>query len=495
VRRVDDSLFTKPHVLGIFSLPSVFSTSGARTPAAATRIAHASSSNEALNASEKAARAEPIYLCFPSRAKLLRWRSLLRTFAEPELYGPSGSSTPTHRRYRQLDMTVFEARFPNTSRAPLPLPDYGRSHASSGKAKGLARRLRRREDEEAEDVVAFGDEPGHLNDLPPGAEVFGSPTAASISSPALAAEKQMSSLARFSASLRRSTSIDSFGPSENGRAGGSISPIAAGPGSDSEEEMSGPISGLTGAARTAATAAMPAGMPPSRSQRSLGETAGPSTAPTFTACYCLVLLDGAVVARTKVRASGTGSIVWVEKFCMAEVPSLSSLQVDVICSQRTGKYSLLGSVDIPIETMRRGEDVEGWFPIWAQRRVDDAAAANARSDLSYGREMIGELKMVIRVREETILARTKYQGVEKVSDVGSDAASLELTRACWQALNAPNCVSLVRALSKELEEDRLITHLVDIWTSSGTIVQRLADLADVESSAFGDKLEPELLFR
>lgn len=70
-----------------------------------------------------------------------------------------------------------------------------------------------------------------------------------------------------------------------------------------------------------------------------------------------------------------------------------------------------------------------------------------------------------------------------------------LTFPHTQALAAPESVGLVRALSKELDDDRLISYLVDIWTSSLTIVQRLADLADAESANFGSKLEPELLFR
>lgn len=65
----------------------------------------------------------------------------------------------------------------------------------------------------------------------------------------------------------------------------------------------------------------------------------------------------------------------------------------------------------------------------------------------------------------------------------------------WQALNRPGCVPFVQALAKELDDSQLIPHLVDVWTSSQTIADRIGDLADAESAAQGAKLETELLFR
>ena len=90
--------------------------------------------------------------------------------------------------------------------------------------------------------------------------------------------------------------------------------------------------------------------------------------------------------------------------------------------------------------------------------------------------MIGELKMIVKVREETVLPLRKYTEIEK-------------------ALNAQTCVDLIYQLSKHLDEDAIISHLVNVYTSSGTVVQRLADLAERESNLLGDQPESELLFR
>lgn len=48
-------------------------------------------------------------------------------------------------------------------------------------------------------------------------------------------------------------------------------------------------------------------------------------------------------------------------------------------------------------------------------------------------------------------------------------------------LNADGCVDLIKDLAKELDEDVVIGYLVDIYTSAGTIVDRIGDLAEAES--------------
>lgn len=423
---MDDSLFAMPHVLGIFARPSVFSAtrSSSAVPATATGVSASTSSSS--TASSQTSRDEPIFLAFPNHAKARRWRGLLRTYAIPELYGSHSSLTPTYRAHRQLDVTVFEARF--QSQADTGAHEHRSSHA---RAAGLKKRLRGKEDfgtatytsdfassypagaDPTESVDSLvGGNPGSLESV-----VEGEPSS-------LAASQVLSPL--------RSASLDSFSQSadmgdvEGARnVSGSLSPVADSE-SDEDEMRSGPISGISGAARAAALFDTPgSGSNAGASRKTTAESAagvisgsGPPTSfanSNFCACYCLIRLAGAVVARTKVRGGGTGSIVWVEKFTLSDLPALSGLQVDVIASQRAGKYALIGHVDLPLETMRRGEDVEGWFPIWATRKVEDLAHVKVKADPSYGREMVGELKMVIRVREETILHRSKYKEVEKVS--------------------------------------------------------------------------------
>jgi hypothetical protein len=86
------------------------------------------------------------------------------------------------------------------------------------------------------------------------------------------------------------------------------------------------------------------------------------------------------------------------------------------------RYSLLGSAEIPLDTFTRGEEVSGWFPLWARR-----TSAFDRSGLSstttsdagwspYEAHCVGELWLKVKFSEEVVMKRAKYLQVEQVSE-------------------------------------------------------------------------------
>ncbi|PWN41544.1 hypothetical protein IE81DRAFT_171323 [Ceraceosorus guamensis] len=558
VRKVDDSLFARPHVLGIFASPSVFSLTSAKSPRTPNTFVSATTPSTQ-------GRDEPVYLCFPSLTKLARWRAVLRLYAQPEVYGPLGTVNGTHRIHRQIDMSIFEARFKSATYANSSSAEHpgggGRMlrHLASSSGHGLThvtsssagQRWGQFNGQDAAKMSSDQQTSRTSGATSSRASEGGAPTTShsAVSMQPTRSSSSDSHSAHGHFGVARHSSSSSPAPSarvivesdEEGCDGAADKSMVTGgeeDEDDGEDEVdgvqSGPISGLAGAARAAAifpgadtwnTAAATenlkskkrtlrpprrimgsaagiglgsAGLSPTEvnSYRHSASNTNSSAQPPFTACYCLLFLSGLVAARTKVKHAPNGGFTWAEKFVLTDLPVLDALQIDVMTatgnppsraagsststnasSGQSLKYSLTGSVDLPINTMRRGEDIDGWFPVWAQR-LDDAYGSDkyARLDMSYGREMIGEVHLKVRVREEIILPRVQYAEIEK-------------------ALNRPGCVPFVQALAKELDDSQLIPHLVDVWTSSQTIADRIGDLADAESASQGGRLETELLFR
>jgi len=261
-------------------------------------------------------------------------------------------------------------------------------------------------------------------------------------------------------SLSRQTSNNVIRPSSTDVAkqrNVNVSPAEDEEDEDSDVGMtSGPISGIPGR------------------QRILERKASDTPSITTPTCYCLIWMAGDLVAQTKMCNSSFKSMTWFDKFSLKDLPSLTSLQIDVMHSGRNGKSGVLGTVNLPVETMRRGEPIEGWFPIWASRGRESETSSSSAVEACYSDEVVGEIKIAINVAEETIVSVKRYSPVE-------------------EALCTNDYLDLVNLLCRHLEENQVISHLVDIYASKGTIVEHLKELMEAESANLGDN--PALLFR
>ncbi|PWN53349.1 hypothetical protein IE53DRAFT_360054 [Violaceomyces palustris] len=478
VRVADESLFGRPNVLGIFSRPSSFLFS----PNPQSNVSVSGFQRGQSLAQGSAIKEEPIFICFPTRNRLLQWKSLLKTFSQPEVYGERSSAATggTHRCYRQIDMTIFDAKcFAQraTQSDPPPRRDSHGMQAAGGTDRAEERGRASLDFEESmaraeADLEAKRNKEALLQRKDPSAE----------------GEQQE---ARQEGRLSRSSSaMDSNSEDNHSMTGGSWN-----------DHPTGPISGISGAQRAAA-GANPGSISASASagSASLGQMLEREETESVISAgfdrYCLVVLNGEVVARTQPGQPSTLGTFSVEKFRLTDLPQIRSLTIEVMytagsagsSSKASGisstvgsqKYYLLGVVEMPVETLRRGEDVEGRFPIWSSflpggsRGVGDGETRGSMT--TFGKDMVGELKMSIKMREEAILPLTCYSEIER-------------------HLNASASADLLLGLAKGLNEDTLVTHLVDVFASSGTITERIASLADHESSTWGERLEPELLFR
>jgi hypothetical protein len=430
IRYVCDSLFSFPNVLGIFSRSSTLHL-GARSSmyGAIDRAAQTSSSST---------KRQPIYLCFPTAQKMKRWRGLLRTFAKPEIYGPAQKGG-THRCHRQIDMKILEAKVAEERRLVLS-PSIGAFGASLDDS----------------DIV----------EIPPALGLVHSPET-------LIRRGTDESIQRKMALQQIATNTSSKdGAAEKGN-------LVEGENSDEDDSddigmTSGPISGLSGRERILEGATLPFASTTSTNyemERKISDGINAATP----SCYCLVWMSGELIAQTKMCNSSFKSMTWFDKFSLRDLPTLTSIQIEVMQSGGKGKSGVLGTVNLPIETMRRGESIEGWFPIWASRaRETETASSSSPIDCVYNDEMVGEIKIDIKIAEETVLPLKKYAAVE-------------------EALSSNNHLDLITSLCKHLEEDQIISHLVDIYASKGAIVEHLKQLTVADSTHFDEN--PALLFR
>lgn len=429
IRLVDDSLLSSTNVLGIFSKVSTL-----RLGICSPQLGVEKLANQQQSTSTKG---QPIYLLFPTGRKMKNWKSLLRTFAKPEVYGPIQKGG-THRHYRQVDLKILEAKL-ILDRRPSS-PRFTATTTSSSFAN----------DEGQLDAVIT---PVVLPIKQSKMEGLTSQVSREMQS----ASSSVISLASIGHVTKRSNT-----------------PVTAEEDDDNSSEMgmtSGPISGIAGRNRILPSSPMKKGGSNYEIERKASD--GQIIHPLMT-YYCTISMADEKVAQTKTCNSSSSTITWFDKFSLKDLPRLEPIQIEVIQLTRNGKSGVLGTVVLPLETIRRGELMEGWYPIWSTRAKESENLSSPLIGSNQSDEMIGEIKIALQVAEETILPLRKYAQIE-------------------EALTCANSLEMIATLGKKLDEDQVISRLVDIYTSKAIIVDRLKDLTEAESASFDQN--PALLFR
>lgn len=463
VRPVDESLLGRHNVLGIFALPSNFAGGRGSEWDAASPLSPSADSSSLDTTSPLVT---PILLCFPSSIKMRHWQALLRCCGTSDIYG-SSSSIPkggTHRWHRQIDVHISAFRLlhpavPAASPSPtrpqeISLPLVATSEAPPSPTNALSRIKSTISDASARQD---GDDSGEIRPKPRPAVLERSTSAMS----------QASITSTASGDLSATSYDDSYATGTGSTAG----PISGGGAPDTVSSY-GSQTQLTGSAK----------LEQARKERDRESSSAPSapSAPSinFTSLCCTLLCDDVILGRTEARNPHTasGSVSWDDPtITLYNPPAPKSLRIDLLAglSGARGhqhKVMTLGSVELPIDTMRRGEDIEGWFPVWNSASRDIGYPLS-----SLGDECIGELNCKIKVEELAVLQRRKYKDIERI-------------------LNQQDLAQLITGLAYHLNESTLMDHLVEIFTSSGTIADRLINLIDAEQPTWG-KAPLELLFR
>ena len=78
--------------------------------------------------------------------------------------------------------------------------------------------------------------------------------------------------------------------------------------------------------------------------------------------FCELYVNAVLAGKTTTKRT-LGSPDWHEKFAFTDLPPFANLEVLVYREKKMQKAVLMGSTVIPLMNFRRGEYVEGWFPV------------------------------------------------------------------------------------------------------------------------------------
>ena len=115
---------------------------------------------------------------------------------------------------------------------------------------------------------------------------------------------------------------------------------------------------------------------------------GPETASDLSdmEVSCEIIMNDGICGRTTVK-KGPGGPEWHETFTFSDLPPFGDTTIQLYREKRFNlRPQLLGSVNINLANFRRGEAVEGWFPV-----------------VQYGQSVngtqVGEMKLAVKVDE------------------------------------------------------------------------------------------------
>ncbi|KAJ6604651.1 GTPase activating protein [Mycena vulgaris] len=128
-----------------------------------------------------------------------------------------------------------------------------------------------------------------------------------------------------------------------------------------------------------------------------GTDANPEADPVDLDVSCEIHLNNTLCGRTTLK-KGIGSPDWHENFTFTDLPPFDTLDIFVWKENKLFKPLLMGCVQVTLANFKRGESIEGWFPVLQQGPTG--------SDLQ-----VGDIRLKIRVDEEIILPYDAYSNL------------------------------------------------------------------------------------
>ncbi|PCH33643.1 Rho GTPase activation protein [Wolfiporia cocos MD-104 SS10] len=185
---------------------------------------------------------------------------------------------------------------------------------------------------------------------------------------------------------------------------------------------------------------------------SAGDAGDAETIATEIDVYCEIFVNGVVCGRTTVKR-GIGAPDWQERFAFADLPPFENLEIVVWREKRMARPVMVGTVLIVLANFRRGEFVEGWFPVISAGGSSVGAGVQA-----------GEMRLRIRVDEEIILPHSEYAGV-------------------LETFSSRNSLDLMLDLESKLKLKSISNHIISIAIAENVLVDHIMELADREVDA------------
>ncbi|KAF7306927.1 Elongation of fatty acids protein [Mycena indigotica] len=159
---------------------------------------------------------------------------------------------------------------------------------------------------------------------------------------------------------------------------------------------------------------------------------------------CEIHFNSMLCGRTTLK-KGIGSPDWHENFTFTDLPPFDTLEVLVWKEKKLFKPTLLGSVRVTLANFRRGESVEGWFPVLHQ--------GPTVSDLQ-----VGDIRLKIRVDEEIILPLDAYSKL-------------------LQTFNTRNFLEWMTDFESKFKLKTISHQLISIAVAKGNLIAQVQEIA------------------
>ncbi|TDL28435.1 Rho GTPase activation protein [Rickenella mellea] len=162
--------------------------------------------------------------------------------------------------------------------------------------------------------------------------------------------------------------------------------------------------------------------------------------------FCQIHFNDNTCGRTAPKKS-MGSQEWHEQFVFSDLPPFGEMVIQVY-KTKSAKALLLGSIFITLGTFRRGELVDGWFPV-----ISAGSTACA--------VQVGEIRLKVKVDEEIILPNSAYAAV-------------------MQSILQRNMLDLLSDLEQEMKLEHISSHVIAIAIAKNVLTSHITELADRE---------------
>ncbi|KAF9044534.1 Rho GTPase activation protein [Hymenopellis radicata] len=159
---------------------------------------------------------------------------------------------------------------------------------------------------------------------------------------------------------------------------------------------------------------------------------------------CEINLNAITCGRTTVKKC-IGSPDWHESFTFSDLPPFENLEVIVCREKKLFKPTALGSVCINLLNFKRGELIDGWFPV--------LQSGPLATDIQ-----VGDIRLKITVDEEIILPSHAYQSL-------------------LDTYNTRNFLDWMTDFERKLKLKTVVPQLIAIGVAQNNLVEKVQELA------------------
>ncbi|THH16896.1 hypothetical protein EW146_g3826 [Bondarzewia mesenterica] len=167
--------------------------------------------------------------------------------------------------------------------------------------------------------------------------------------------------------------------------------------------------------------------------------------------FCEVHFNHILSGRTVVKKS-LGAPDWHESFTFTDLPPFEKLAIVLWREKKLMKPSMVGTVYVTLTNFRRGEHVEGWFPVL----YGGSTASSVQ---------VGQIRLKLKVDEEIVLPHSAYA---------------RMVNVVIPTLDERNYLDWMRDFELELKMKHVSSELVSVAIAKNILIQNVFELADHE---------------